>query len=65
MSAGEEKLIALGYEYEKEYEKYSNERCEDILIDCEERKVGKLYGLISMEELKALYEICKERGWIE
>lgn len=70
MSVGEEKLKALGYERTGWEEETYFGKEDMVQFNAKGRYVyienGMSEGVdISMEELKALYEICKERGWIE
>lgn len=70
----EEILRGIGYEKEEEtkwaWGWYKNEADERIYFNDESKEIElkNMYYedfAIGMEELKALYEICKERGWIE
>ena len=76
MKTAEEMFKQLGYEFEKEYtsdgvnDTYRYTRCfrvDSIRFDLNGKNiiVSKIFHTISLNELQAIIQQCKELGWLE
>jgi hypothetical protein len=74
MSTAEKMFERLGYEFEKEYtsdgvnDTYRYTRCfrvDSIVFDLNGKNiiVSKIFHTISLNELQAIIQQCKELGW--
>lgn len=74
MKTAEEMFKQLGYEFEKEYtsdgvnDTYRYTRCfrvDSIIFDLNGKNiiVSKIFHTISLNELQAIIQQCKELGW--
>lgn len=74
MKTAEEMFKQLGYEFEKEYtsdgvnDTYRYNRCfrgDSIIFDLNGKNiiVSKIFHTISLNELQAIIQQCKELGW--
>ncbi|RHB08758.1 hypothetical protein [Holdemanella biformis] len=74
MDTARQMFEALGYEFEKEYtsdgenDTYRYTRCfrvDSIVFDLNDKNiiVSKIFHTISLNELQAIIQQCKELGW--
>lgn len=74
MKTAEEMFKQLGYEFEKEYtsdgvnDTYRYNKCskpDSIIFDLNGKKIiiSKIFHTISLNELQAIIQQCKELGW--